>query len=108
VETRPSLAPNTAALNHPMRPTRWRSRCRCRRLIICSHSPEPATQMRYRWAESASTLIACDLAARNFVDFDLDHCCISPSQSIILRFAHARCWLAWRETEARTNRVIRP
>src|SRR6478672_3582481 len=33
VETIPSLAPSTAALNHPMRSTRWFSGCRRRRLM---------------------------------------------------------------------------
>ena len=32
VEMMPSLAPSTAALNHPMRSTRWVSGCRRRRL----------------------------------------------------------------------------
>jgi hypothetical protein len=37
VETIPSLAPSTAARSHPIRPTRWCSGCRRRRLIRPLH-----------------------------------------------------------------------
>ena len=40
VEMMPSLAPSTAALIHPMRPTRWCSECLRRRLIL---SAQPVT-----------------------------------------------------------------